>query len=77
MTVKSYDEMDADQQLAYKLGQVDLMETGVTIEMCKAHFHHGDLLDEDDYPLISYCPSEEFRGSCHIVNALVVMKEKI
>ena len=77
MTWISYDEMTPDQQLAYRRGQDDLMGTGVTIDMCKAHFHRGDLLDEDDYPLISYCPSEEFRGSCHIVDALVVMKEKI
>ncbi len=77
MTVKSYGEMTADQQLAYRRGQEDLIETGVSIDMCKAHFHHGDLLDEGDYPLISYCPSEEFRGSCHIVDATVIMKEKI
>ena len=42
------------------------------IEMCEAHFHRGDLMHEDDYPLISYCPSGEFRGSCHIVTAVVV-----
>ncbi len=76
---EEWDSMEMDDQGLEPEGKfvaaVDEILEADTIEMCLAHFHRGDLIGEEDYPLISYCPSEEFRGSCQVVTAVVVRVE--